>query len=230
MKNPWHDYFKRNFYDMYHPKDKDHVDAFNKAISSQSSSDKYILRKDLEPLPYFGNPLAPVLVLLANPGAGGSGEERNIRFTGRKLELHRKNLLHQQESISDYVAKFNSPDDNLLESPYFKKHTRQLAQTTSIETVATRIFFVNFHGYQSKSWQAIPFIFPTQLYTFFLVTEAIKRKALIIMSRNKVGWFTAVPDLLQYKHRIEFLSTRNIYITKGNLRKGDFERVLKKLQ
>jgi len=229
MKNPWQDYFKRNFDDAYHPRDKEHVNAFNEAISTHGSSDKYILRKDLEPLPYLGNPVAPVLVLLANPGAGGSGPERNIKFASRKLELHKKNLLHQQESINDYVVQFESPDDNLLESPYFKKHTRQLAQATSTELVATKIFFVNFHGYQSKSWHPIPFTFPTQLYTFFLVSEAIKREALVIMSRNKLGWFTAVPNLLEYKNRIEFLNSRNIYMTEGNFRKGDFKKVLKRL-
>jgi hypothetical protein len=229
MRNPWHDYFKRDFIDKFHPQDIAHVKAFNAAISSQEYSNLYTLRSDIEPLPYLGNPLAPVLVLLANPGAGGSGPEKNSKFTGRKLELHKRNLLHQQKNVDDYVERFESSDENLLERPYFKKHTEQLAQLTSIESVATKIFFVNFHGYQSKSWQAIPFIFPTQLYTFYLVSAAIKRQALIITSRNKVGWFTSVPGLMEYENRIEFLNTRNIYMTKGNFKRGQFKKVLERL-
>ena len=229
MRNPWHDYVDRNFKEKFHPKDRDHIKAFNSAISSQKTSYKYILRSDLEPSPYLGNPLAPVLVLLANPGAGGTGPEKNIKSSGRRLELYKRNLLHQQKNIEDYVAKFESPDDNRLESPYFKKHTAKLAQLTSIESVATRIFFVNFHGYQSKSWQSVPFIFPTQLYTFHLVRSAIRRKALIIMSRNRVGWFTSVPGLMEYKNRIQFLNTRNIYLTKGNFQRGDYKKILDRL-
>ena len=229
MKNPWHEYFDRNYKDMYHPQDRQHVHAFNKSVSGQSSSENYKLRRDFEPLPYLGNPVAPVLVLLANPGAGGSGREKNVKFTGRKLELHKRNLLHQQERIADYVDRFDSPDENILESPYFKRHTKQLAELTSTESVASKIFFVNYHAYQSKSWYPIPFIFPTQHYTFFLIEQAIKRDALIIMSRNKLGWCTAVPQLFDYRNRIEFLNTRNIYLTKGNFRRGEFKKILERL-
>jgi len=234
MNNPWFEYFRRGNKSKFHPQDEAHVIAFNNALfelkTETEDVERYKLREDLEPLPYFGNPNAPVLVLLANPGAGGSGPERNVEFTDKKLELHKKNLLHQQENISDYVAKFDSPDDNLIESPYFKKHTKELVKTTSVESVATKIFFVNFHGYQSKSWHAVPFIFPTQHYSFFLVSEAVKRDALIIMSRNMLGWFTAVPELLEYKHRGEFDSPRGVYLTKGNLEKSVFDELLERLR
>ena len=229
MDNPWFDYFNRSSNSKYHPQDEKHIIAFNSAISLHKSSDKYVLRKDLEPLPYLGNPTAPILVLLANPGAGGSGPEKNIAFTGKKLDLYRKNLLHQQESPSDFIDKFDSPDDNQLESPYFKKHTRRLIEITSAESVATKIFFVNFHGYQSKAWYLPPFTFPTQHYSFNLVSEAIRRDALVIMSRNMLGWFTAVPGLFDHKNRVKFVSTRSIYLTEGNLVKSAFKKLLERL-
>jgi len=230
MKNPWHEYFNRVNQSKFHPLDELHVVSFNKAVSSLKNKKQVTLRNDLEPLPYLGRTGAPILVLLANPGAGGSGPERNVEFTGEKLELHKKNLLHQQETTSDYVLKFESPDDNLLESPYFKKHTKELISVTSVESVATNIFFVNFHGYQSKSWYPIPFTFPTQHYSFFLVSEAMKRNALIIMSRNMQGWFTAVPGLFDYPNRITFDSPRSIHLTKGNLKRRDYKKVLERLK
>ncbi len=229
MNNPWFEYFNRRNESKYHPQDEKHIVAFNNAISRHKSSDKYVLRRDLEPLPYLGNPSAPILVLLANPGAGGSGPEKNIAFTGRKLDLHKKNLLHQHENPSDFIDRFDSSDDNQLESPYFKKHTRQLIELTSAESVATNIFFVNYHGYQSKAWFLPPFTFPTQHYSFNLVSEAVKRDALIIMSRNMLGWFTAVPELYDHKNRAEFKSTRTIYLTQGNLKRPDFKKLLERL-
>ena len=225
MENPWHEYFARKNKSKFHPKDEASAFAFNKTISSGKNSEKHKLREDLEPLPYLGNPSAPVLVLLANPGAGGSGEEKNIPFTGKKLELHQRNLMHQQQ-IDDYILKFNSPDDNFLESPYFKAHTKQLIEATSVKSVATKIFFVNFHGYQSKSWYPIPFTFYTQVYTFELVKKAVFNGALIIMSRNKIGWFTAVPELTRYSNISTFISPRKVHLSEKNLKPKVFQKII----
>jgi hypothetical protein len=230
MKNPWHEYFNRISPKKLHPQDEAHVISFNMAISSRKNQENIRLRTNLEPLPYLGRPNAPILVLLANPGAGGSLQRSEREFSDRKLELHRKNLLHAQERTIDYVARFESPDDTSLESPYFKKHTKALVDRTSVESVALNIFFVNYHGYQSKAWHPIPFTFPTQRYTFFLVSRAMKNEALIVMSRNMTGWFTAVPGLFDYGNRINFESPRRIFLTEGNLRSSDYDRVLSHLK
>jgi len=230
MNNPWREYFTRSNTAKFHPADEVHCHAFNEAIAPQKNSHLHKLREDLEPLPYLGNQNAPILVLLANPGAGGSGPERNVEFSGKKLELHKKNLLHDQQDTNDYAQKFNSPDDNLLESPYFKQCTRELVNLTSVEAVATRIFFVNYHAYQSKSWFPIPFTFPTQDYTFFLVDQAVKRNALIIMKRNMLGWFTAVPSLSRHRNIGEFKSSRRISLTERNLEESVFQEVVERLR
>lgn len=230
MKNPWHDYFVRSNESKCHPLDEQHVLAFNDSISAKKSVNKFRLRVDMEPLPYTGNPSSPILVLLANPGAGGSGPEITKNFTGKKLELHKKNLLHTHSSTYDYLARFNSPKNTQLESVYLKEHTQELAKLTSIESVAKNIFFVNYHAYQSKAWYPIPFTFPTQDYTFFLVEEAVRRNALILMKRNMLGWFTAVPPLAKHKNIGVFKSSRRISMTAGNLDTPVFNEVLKRLR
>jgi hypothetical protein len=44
-----------------------------------------------------------------------------------------------------------------------------------------------------------------------------------------LGWFTAIPNLFDHPSRIEFDSTRSVYLTEGNLGKSNFKRVLEKL-
>ena len=99
-----------------------------------------------------------------------------------KLEQNRKNLRH--EDLESFRSRIDSPNEPELESVWFKPRVRELVAATSVERVTRGLFLVNFHAYHSRSWHPIPFTFPTQHYSFNLVSEAVRRDALIIMSRN----------------------------------------------
>ena len=144
-----------------------------------------------------------------------------------KLEQNRQNLRH--ENLESFKSRIYSPQNSELESEWFKPRVKQLVHATSVERVTKGIFLVNFHAYHSKSWHPIPFTFPTQHYSFQLVSQAIERNALIIMSRNMLGWFTAVPNLFDHKNRVEFISSRSVYLSEGNLGKTHFKKVLERL-
>jgi hypothetical protein len=148
-------------------------------------------------------------------------------MNANKLEQNRKNLRHLD--LESFRSRIDSPKEPKMESAWFKPRVQELVSKTSVERVTRGLFLINFHAYHSKSWHPIPFTFPTQHYSFHLVSEAIKRDALVIMSRNMLGWFTAVPGLYDHKNRAEFKSTRSIYLTEGNLGKPDFKKLLARL-
>ncbi len=162
-----------------------------------SDKENYLLAEHLEPHPYLGNPKANVLVLMANPGVNEKEKNPKFRMNSKKLDQNRKNLRH--EDLESFRSRIDSPNESAMESAWFKPRVRELVAKTSVDRVTNGLFLVNFHAYHSKSWYPIPFTFPTQYYSFNLVTEAVKRDALIIMSRNMLGWFTAVLSCLTIK-------------------------------
>ena len=225
VDNPWQEYLERTNLNKFHPRDEAHAIAFNSAIKGRRN---YELAGHLEPFPFLGNPEAPVFVLLANPGKSGAEEKKSFSYSTKKLELHRKNLLHQ--GISDFSLRLNSPTDRSLESPYFKQRTARLVEETSVDSVAQNVFFINFHGYHSKSWYPIPFTFYSQQYSFYLVKKAVLRGALVIMSRNTTGWVTAIPELMNYSNRSTFVSSRSVHLSEKNLTTKVFKRILTLVQ
>lgn len=198
-------------------------------MGARKGSDKknYLLAEHLEPHPYLGNPKTDVLVLMANPGVNEKEKSPKFRMNASKLEQNRRNLRH--EDSESFRSRIDSPNEPEMESAWFKPRVRELVAKTSVERVSRGLFLVNFHAYHSRFWHPIPFTFPTQHYSFELVSEAVRRDALIIMSRNMLGWFTAVPDLFDHKNRVEFLSTRSVYLTEGNLGKSAFKKILERL-
>ena len=164
---------------------------------------------------------------MANPGVNEKEKNPKFRMNASKLEQNRKNLTH--ENLESFRSRIDSPNEPEMESAWFKPRVRELVAETSVERVTRGLFLVNFHAYHSRSWHPIPFTFPTQHYSFDLVSEAVRRDALIIMSRNMLGWFTAVPGLFDHKNRVEFESTRSVYLTEGNLGKTAFKKLLERL-
>jgi hypothetical protein len=236
IENPWLTFNPLQDAPKFHEHDAAFVQAFNKGMNSGKIKAKadYLLAEHLEPFPYLGNPSANVFVLMANPGVSKEEKKKSFKMHSEKLAQNRRNLRH--EDSDSIKSRIDSPDRPELESIWLKPRVRELVEKTSAERVARGIFLVNFHAYHSKSWHSIPVTFPTQHYSFSLISEAIKREAVIIVGRNKLGWVTAIPGLFEYKESsgnvIEFDSKRSIYISKGNLNKKSdtaFERILEKI-
>ena len=199
--------------------------------SKVTSKDSYLLAEHLEPFPYLGNPLANVFMLMANPGISKKEEKKSFKMNDEKIIYSRKNL--RLEDLESMRTRIESTENSELESVWLKPRVRELVEKTSVQRVTKGLFLVNFHAYHSKSWYPIPFTFPTQHYSFHLISEAIKREAVIIMGRNKLGWLTAIPGLFEYKKEtrnvIEFDSARSLYISEGNLRPDSFKKILDRL-
>ena len=233
IENPWLTFNPAAGDVKFHQSDIAFVKAFNNGMNSSGIKGKrdYILAEHLEPFPYLGNRFANVLLLLANPSVSKKEKKKNFKMDPEKLAQNRRNLRH--EDIDSLKSRIHSPDNPEWESVWLKPRVRELVERTSVDRVTKGLFLVNFHAYHSKSWHPIPFTFPTQHYSFNLVSEAVKREAVIIMSRNMLGWFTAIPGLFEYKKKtgnvVEFDSKRSVHISKGNLKAKDFSKILERL-
>jgi len=224
MENPWATFEPEENAPRFHDLDKAHAEAFNKGVKARP---EYRLAEHLEPFPYLGNPLANIFVLLANPGMSDKEDRPGFRMPPMKADQNRRHLRH--EDLDSFLSRIYSPDNPELESEWLKARVRKVVDETSPAQVSQRIFLVNFHAYHSKSWHAIPYTFETQRYSFHLVSEAIGRNALIIMSRNMLGWFTAIPKLYDYKNRVTFKSSRSVHISEKNLGTDAFKELLMRL-
>ena len=49
------------------------------------------------------------------------------------------------------------------------------------------------------------------------------------MSRNMLGWFTAIPELYDYRNRVVFKSSRSVYISEKNLGTDAYKELQKRL-
>ena len=219
MENPWLNYNPTHDEPGFHTLDKAHALAFNKGMARE----RFKLAEHLEPFPYLGNPNAGVVVLLANPGVNEKEADTRFRLTPDEIAQNRRNLSHMD--LKPGESTIHSTSVSGFESAWLKPRIRELVQATSLDQVSQGVFLANFHAYNSKSWYPIPYTFETQRYSFYLVGEALKRNSIIIMSRNLLGWFTAIPELYDYKNRVNFKSSRSVYITRGNLGTEEFERV-----
>jgi hypothetical protein len=223
MENPWHSFNPKGGEPKFHHLDRAHAQAFNKGQTRA----EYKLAEHLEPFPYLGNPLANIFVLLANPGTSDREDNPNFQMNPVKAAQNRRNLVHKD--LDSFRSRVHSPENPELESEWLKPRIRKVVEATSPEQVAQGFFLVNFHAYHSRSWHTIPYTFETQRYSFHLVIEAIKRGSLIIMSRNMLGWFTAIPDLYEYKNRIMFKSSRSVHISENNLGTINYRKLLNRL-
>lgn len=225
MENPWLTFNPEKDAPKFHNLDIAHAQAFNKGMGIRN---EYRLAEHLEPFPYLGNPLANIFVLLANPGTSDREDAPDYRMHPVKADQNRRNLRH--EDLDSFALRMQSPDAPEMESEWLKPRIRKVVEDTSLAQVSHGIFLVNFHAYHSRSWYPIPYTFETQRYSFQLVKEAIGRNALIIMSRNMLGWFTAIPELYDHKSRVAFKSSRSVHISEKNLGAETYKELVMRLK
>jgi hypothetical protein len=216
MKNPWLG-FKHSDY-MVHPDD---VQAFEDHNSR--SQDKYKFLPFLAPEPWIGRLDAPIVILLANPGAtlenlAGAREENKYRE-----EFSIKNLNQDLDKFPHY---FLNP---LLASDpggeWWSKRMRELIDATSLEAVSNSILSLETIPYHSVNFKSPRKEISTQNYTYKILDEAISRGAVVLAHRQIRHWEAKVPSLKGYKNLFQPNSVRSTYFSKGNYPKA-FSRLL----
>lgn len=209
MENPWLDLPESKKFVL--PLDRPYVEAFN-----AEADERHKLNLGVLPQPFLGIRDADLLLLGRNPGTRGWREGS-----------------YAQALKHDLMSASGTPFPPLLEGfvenegAWWAKCFKSLLKGTGKPPswLAQRVMAVEFHGYHSERWRAIPVTLPSQRYSFWLVEKAIQRQATIVIMRGSRDWKIAVPAL--HEARLVVLNNpRSGTISPGNCAGDGFRQVL----
>jgi len=219
MKNLWKNLPDKSPYVL--EEDKKFIDEFN-----AKAEDKYKIVLDLLPEPFIGNKDADIVLLNLNPGVDKKDKELHKQIN--YVDAIRKNLIHEQ---AEYPFYFLNPEfEKTPGYKWWKRKLNQLRKDVEPKKLSSKVLCVEYFPYHSKNYKAMKKIY-SQEYGFYLVEQAIKRKATIIILRAEKRWREAVPELKKYDYyflknpQSSTINPENIYkIKKTNF----YQEILKK--
>jgi hypothetical protein len=228
MTNPWFElnsYNQENYF--IHPAESKIIDRFNECLKEEQS-DLYKIHTEVFPAAFMGDVFNSKVVLLTlNPGYE-ENEEKN-KFYVKYREWFLKELTHSNRfECSLYCL----DEEYATYSDYWKKRLRILEEQFGKEVIGKKLSKIQFFPYVSKKFKSVPHKFienelgagkkylPTQEYNFHLVREAIKREAVIIITRSENLWLKAVAELKGYPNLLYTKNARQPYITENNIKEG----------
>jgi hypothetical protein len=204
--------------------DRAHVDAFN---ATRGVPPAYRLHTELIPEPVLGSRDAPVLVLARNPTWGPDDVELHQRHGPYRDAL----LANAGSDPAGHVMPHLVPDPifrNTHSGGWWQPRTDGLGAQAGVD-LSRSICAVEFHGYHSSQYRTLPITLPSQRHGFGVVTAAIERGAVIVLTRAMDDWCIAVPELRSYKQLVKMRS-QTIWFSKNNLEPGGFERIVEALR
>jgi hypothetical protein len=219
VRNPWQDLPRKPLYVL--EVDRPHVEAFNRRVGP-----RYQLDLRLMPVPFMGNRTAPLLVLGLNP----SFQPDSLRLERGRPRLAKalRDNLGSDRRARVHIS-LTSEFEDTGGGRWWRDCLRALIDGRDPNELAPKVLAVDFHGYRSKGWQAIPFTLPSQLYGFHLVESAIDRGATIVVTRGARHWEVAVPRLYDYRFLVRTNTARIARISPGNCGEEGFAAVRKAL-
>ncbi|MDZ4855311.1 MAG: hypothetical protein SGJ26_10735 [Nitrospirota bacterium] len=215
MKNPWLDL----------PKSAPFVLAGDSALVAQHNAHPKCERKQtgrinlkLRPVPYIGDPKAPVVLLTLNPGDKPGDELGEANDIYRRMS--KANLNHE---AGYYILHPELPA--CPGKSYARWQVKALLQRFDTDVLCEKLFLAQYMPYHSNEYVDTKTLFPSQRYTFSLIENAVARGALIVVLRSKALWLRAVPALRTYRNLVECSNPRSPTVSPGSL-SLDFERVV----
>ncbi len=201
--------------------DKQSILSFN-----AKAKPEYQVHLEVLPEPYTGNPKANIVLLNLNPGF----YDRNETFFQDAtyeyfVKTNRANLIHEQQAFPFYHL-----DPNNARSPgyyWWSRKLKQLINRYGDQKIADEVSNLEYFPYTSPHFGCNKFVIESQKYTFYLLEEAMKRKAIIILMRGKTLWEQAVPDLKEYPYFM-LNSAQSASISERNCPNG-YAQIVKRL-
>ena len=217
MNNPWLNFTAST--DMVHPLDRESVDLYN-----SKAKPEYKFLTHLAPEPWIGNLEAPLVVLLANPGA----TKDDMAGTNQKSadlinQLSILNLTHQNTEYPHFF--FDPKLQGTVGHKWYAKRFSQLIRETSPQIMAKNVLSCELVPYHSFSWKKPKQMPPTQEFTYEIVNSAIDRGAIILIGRGKSIWMENVPKLKNYSRYFQPSSSQCAYVSRNNY-KNAFSEIL----
>jgi hypothetical protein len=177
---------------------------------------EHFIHLELLPEPYLGNPSAPIILLNLNPGFSTEDicyHHGNDYF----VQTSRADLLHESLEYPFYLL---DPKNHASPgSAWWRQKLKPLLNLYGLKRIANELCVIEFFPYHSQHFGCNSRI-PSQLYSFYLVQEAMKRNALIIQMRSRKLWQIALPELANYRHYYELNNPQNTVISENNCPKG----------
>ncbi len=233
MTNPWFELNSYNQGDYFiHPAESKIIDRFNNSLKNEHS-ELFKIHTEIFPAAFMGDVFNSKVVLLTlNPGFDENEEEKD--FYGKYRDWFLKELTHSNR----FECPLYCLDEEYAEySDYWKKRLRILEEYFGKEVLGKKLSKIQFFPYVSKKFKSVPHKFienefgagkkylPTQEYNFHLVREAIKRDAVIIITRSKNLWLNAVTELQGYPNLLYTKNARQPYITENNMI-GGYDKII----
>ncbi len=215
MKNPWAEIPGRAPYVL--PQDVEYLNAWNELHRHRP---RFQVRLDYPPEPFLGRRDAPLVLLQANPALGPADG---------KMWASSKVVAYALESVSSPKGApfFWLRDELAWTAGANWWRPRTAALRTLRKDLANHMLSVEFHGYHSRSWQALPVTLPSQLYSFHLVREAMRRDAVVVVVRAWREWQVAVPGLAQYERLVRTRSAQTSHVTPRNVESPDKWKIIR---
>lgn len=179
-----------------------------------------LIHLELLPEPFLGNPSAPVVLLGLNPGY--SPEDLVHHRSPDFVSLSRQNLRHEQNRYPFYLL---NPDISAPGRFWWERRLSRLINARGRETVAERVFCVEYFPYHSRKFAHSKLFVPSQGYSIQLVRNSIERNAIVVVLRSERLWCEAVPELMNYRQLYRLRSVQNVTITPNNCPDG-YESIL----
>jgi len=187
---------------------------------------EYKVHLEVLPEPFTGSPKGNIVLLNLNPGF----YDRNETFFQDPsydyfVKTNRANINHESQAYPFYHL-----DPNNMRSPgyyWWSRKLRQLVDHYGTQKIANEISNLEYFPYTSPHFGCNKFILESQKYTFYLLEEALKREAIVILMRGRVLWEQAVPSLREY-HYFTLNSSQNASISERNC-PGGYAEIVKRL-
>ena len=214
MKNPWVRLPKRGPFVV--GSDKKAVNGFNDRVKE---SDR--LKLDLLPIPFLGNPSAPVVLLTLNPGYHPSDAKLQSALWFTKA--WREALRHKGGGFPFFFLDPNV--EGVAQEPaarWWERVFSRLAENPSDEwgALARTFFCIEYFPYRSHHYRSMNIILESQRYGFELARQAVSRGAVVVIMRSRRLWLKEVPELEGYKHLYVLKNPRCRTLSPANLPDG----------
>ncbi len=177
---------------------------------NETASTATFIHADLLPEPFIGRLDAPIVTLMTNPG--WDPIDRLIYESEYAKQVYRANLEQGTLEYPFYMIDptFVANQDPSIPrgrhkaGPFWWLNTlKHLIDATDRKTVAHNILNIEYFPYHSQKNPLLKSSLESQHFGFEQVRQAMDRQALILVSRNLVHWYKAVPGLYEYTHRHE---------------------------
>ncbi|CAN5332306.1 hypothetical protein BH09PSE5_BH09PSE5_06980 [soil metagenome] len=205
IQSPWGELPRRAPYVL--PLDAPFVNAFNSGAEGTRAE----IVTSLLPEPFFGNPLAPVVLLLLNPGIGTRDAEHH---KNRKFAVALRRAICEPGMTSHFhlLDETNGPGRT-----WWSRATKPLRNVLTETAVFNGLFCVEFSPYHSETFSHGHLRLPSQQYSFSLVEAAMQRGAEVVCMRGERCWNGALPGLASYRRLHRFSNPRSSSISLANV-------------